>query len=61
MAVEGMNAGTAQRMEAAKASSEDLDCIEKVKDAGALLGVPVLDFIICGRDTYFSAREQKIL
>ena len=42
-------------------SSEDLDCIEKVKDAGALLGVPVLDFIICGRDTYFSAREQKIL
>ena len=42
-------------------SSEDLDCIEKVKDAGALLGVPVLDFIICGRYTYFSAREQKIL
>lgn len=42
-------------------SSEDLDCIEKVKDAGALLGVPVLDFIICGRDTYFSAQEQGIL
>lgn len=44
-----------------EASSADLTSAHKLYDAGKLLGITVADFIILGRDTYYSFSEHNIL
>jgi len=41
-------------------SKQDMDITKQVKDAGSLLGVPMLDHIIVG-DGYFSFHERGVL
>lgn len=38
-------------------SEEDLEIMEDIKEAGHLLKVPLLDFMIIGNQTYYSAQE----
>lgn len=40
-------------------SKEDLDITEKLKKAGDMLQIPILDHIIVGRDCYYSMKEHK--
>lgn len=42
-------------------SKKDLEVMERIKLAGELLSVPLMDFIICGDIYYFSAKEQSLL
>lgn len=42
-------------------SKEDIMLTKRVKEAGAILSVPLLDHIIIGDNTYFSFRERGIL
>lgn len=41
-----------------KPSTEDLRCLRKLKNAGALMNTEILDFIIVGKRGYYSARES---
>ena len=45
----------------AEPSTEDLICIDEIKKAGVLMGIRLLDFIIIGKNTYYSAAEEGIL
>lgn len=40
-------------------SEEDYKITAKINDAGRLLGIPLLDHIIVGDDSYFSFKENK--
>jgi DNA repair protein RadC len=42
-------------------SREDRDCTVRLVKAGAILGIRVLDHIICGDTTYFSFADAGIL
>lgn len=42
-------------------SLEDKKFTQKLKDAGELLSIPLLDHIIIGKNTYFSFLEQNLL
>lgn len=42
-------------------SGNDQKFTKKVKECGDLLGIPLLDHIIVGRDTYLSFREENLL
>lgn len=39
-------------------SSDDLKCANKLKEAGNLMGIKLLDFIIVGNDDYYSWMEH---
>jgi len=39
-------------------SREDLDLTERIKDAGKLLGITVLDHVIIGQSSYYSFADQ---
>lgn len=41
-------------------SKMDMQVMTKIKDAGEILSVPLLDFIICG-ECYYSAKEEGCL
>jgi DNA repair protein RadC len=45
----------------AKASEEDIKVTRRIRDAGELLGVDLLDHIIIGDRCYTSLRENRIL
>jgi DNA repair protein RadC len=38
-------------------SGEDLDITKRLVDAGTILGIPVLDHVIVGRENYTSLKE----
>jgi len=40
-------------------SNEDLDITEKLKIAGDIVHIPILDHIIVGRDCFYSMKEHK--
>lgn len=42
-------------------SQEDIATTERLKQAGELLGIEVLDHLIVGDNRYFSFREQGLL
>ncbi len=42
-------------------SKEDIETTKRIKAAGKLLNVPLLDHIIIGSGTYFSLREAKLM
>ncbi len=42
-------------------SKIDMETTEKVKDAGKLVDIPLLDHIIIGDNTYFSFKEAELL
>ena len=42
-------------------SPEDHTLTERLAEAGQLLGIPVLDHIIVGRDTYMSFADEGLL
>ena len=39
-------------------SPEDLDVTQRLVQAGKLLGIPLMDHIVCGATTYVSLRER---
>ena len=41
-------------------SRDDLVLTQRLKDAGELIGIPVLDHIIIGHDKYYSLREHDV-
>ena len=43
------------------ASVEDIDLTRRMLEAGRLLGIPVLDHLIIGRDGYTSLRDDGVL
>lgn len=42
-------------------SKDDVDLTTRIKDAGMLLNVCLLDHIVIGRDTYYSFKEHEML
>lgn len=42
-------------------SKDDIMLTERIKKAGELIGIPLMDHIIIGGDTFFSFREQGML
>ena len=42
-------------------SSEDKECTRRLKDAGKLLGIPLLDHVIVGSVKHFSFKEGGLL
>jgi len=42
-------------------SEDDLDITERLVGAGRLVGIPVLDHVIIGRDNYFSFADHNLL
>jgi len=40
-------------------SPEDIACASALRAAGEILGIPVLDFIIVGRGTFYSLKERR--
>ena len=42
-------------------SSDDLKILRKIEEAGTLMSVPLLDFLICGNGCYYSAKEANHL
>lgn len=42
-------------------SQVDINAMERIKSVGELLSLPLMDFIICGDISYFSAKKQSIL
>jgi DNA repair protein RadC len=42
-------------------SPQDKSLTRRLVDAGELVGIPVLDHIIVGHDTYFSFAERNLL
>lgn len=42
-------------------SQKDLEVMGRIKLAGEILSVPLIDFIICGNTCYFSAKEKDLL
>jgi len=42
-------------------SEDDYQCTQKIKQAGELLGIPLIDHVIVARDNYFSFREAEVL
>lgn len=42
-------------------SELDISTMEKIKSAGEVLSVPLMDFIVCGDNCYYSAKEQGYL
>ena len=42
-------------------SEDDMAVTRRIKDAGILLGIPLLDHIIIGDDTYYSLEEHREL
>ena len=42
-------------------SQVDMNAMERIKSVGELLSLPLMDFIICGDISYFSAKKQSIL
>lgn len=42
-------------------SKEDVTLTERLKQSGELLGIPLMDHIIIGGDSYYSFREQGML
>jgi DNA repair protein RadC len=43
------------------ASREDLSICKRLREAGEILGVKVLDFIICGDETFTSFVSQGLM
>lgn len=41
-----------------KPSEEDIDITKRLIDAGTILGIPVLDHVIVGRENYASLKEE---
>ena len=39
-------------------SPEDLEVTRRLVDAGKLLGIPLLDHLVCGREAYVSLRDR---
>ncbi|KYG33483.1 JAB domain-containing protein [Priestia endophytica] len=44
-----------------RASSEDIRVTQQLEEAGMILGIPLLDHIIVGRDSFTSLKEAGIL
>lgn len=42
-------------------SELDINAMERIKDAGDILEVPLMDFLVCGDNCYYSAKEQGYL
>ena len=42
-------------------SKEDIDCMKKLKQAGLLMGIPLIDSVIIGENSYFSFKEQGMI
>lgn len=42
-------------------SELDINAMERIKDAGDILAIPLMDFIVCGDNCYYSAKEQGYL
>lgn len=38
-----------------------INALERIKDAEDILEVPLMDFIVCGDNCYYSAKEQGYL
>lgn len=45
----------------ASPSQEDLALTQRLKQAGELLGIPVLDHLILGQETFISLKERGVL
>ena len=44
-----------------KPSRDDIEVTKKFKEVGKLLGIPVLDHIIIGGDSYYSFEENRMI
>lgn len=44
-----------------KPSNMDLICTKRLATCGEIIGIPVLDHVIIGKDTYLSMKEENIL
>jgi DNA repair protein RadC len=42
-------------------SREDVEVTHRLRDAGTLLGIPLLDHVIAGAGSYVSLRERRIV
>lgn len=42
-------------------SKEDRKSQKKMSDAGNIIGINLLDFIIVGKDSYYSFKEERIM
>lgn len=42
-------------------SAEDIECTRRLREAGEILGIPVLDHLIISRDGYLSFTEMGLL
>ena len=42
-------------------SQIDMNAMERIKSVGELLSLPLMDFIICGDISYFSAKKQSLI
>lgn len=42
-------------------SKEDISVHKRLKEAGELMGIPIVDHVIIGSDGYLSFKEQEIL
>lgn len=42
-------------------SNDDLQVLNRMKDAGKMMGIPLLDFLIIGGSNYFSANERGMI
>lgn len=42
-------------------SNNDLQVLNRMKDAGKMMGIPLLDFLIIGGSNYFSANERGMI
>jgi DNA repair protein RadC len=41
-----------------KPSKEDVEATSRLKDCGKIIGIPLLDHIVVGEDTFYSFRED---
>ncbi|MBM7560762.1 RadC family protein [Fusibacter tunisiensis] len=44
-----------------KPSAEDINITRRLKESGTLLGIPLIDHLIIGKDSYFSFKEENLL
>lgn len=42
-------------------SKEDIECTNQIKEAGRIVGIPLIDHIIIGDNRYISFREQEMI
>lgn len=42
-------------------SQVDINTMNRIKSAGELLSISLMDFIVCSDDCYFSAKEESLL